>query len=305
MTKKEDTSSSLQPKIFINWPRRLPENLRGPEKLAISIDGKALSPEGMRVSPGPHHIVLRSPGYQPLEDKIVIKEEDDGNPLEFGEKWNSKQWIKNHHATIISEEKKEENDVDGLVQRNSDEEKKDIFKLKIVALVAFAAAVLFLILWLVDSSDKEKPTYLNEQKESLSALNEKRNQEITEVSIDSLIAENNENPQDSIEGALTYLDNNSIWKFEEMDNYPDLRGLYTDLEQLNWWKLSTYWANKLENSHKFRKIASEAAKNEDLGIQRVRLNYQPQAFDIDNQEINTNQLIKDMSNMRKEWQTLQ
>lgn len=58
--------------------------------------------------------------------------------------------------------------------------------------------------------------------------------------------------------ALAYLDNNVNWTKAEMDKYPELRGLFEDLNNFRLEKLSTDWASKLKDSKKLTKLAYHA-----------------------------------------------
>ena len=307
--------------IWVNWPVKLPENLKGAKQLAVEIDEESLPKGGMPVTVGPHKIVLHRPGYQPIEALVNIEGSNDGKPLELGEEWEGKQWVKKsgdrigdtQHSNVSGVSIYDRNEINKLSSALEKEQKEKKIWL-IAAIVSFAAAILFLILWLTKEPEKEdRPEeviinneieYVDTIPQSVKAPEEEAliQQQENDVETPSEIQQLAEDV--SLEAAINYLDNNSEWVFADMDAYSDLRGLYMALDQYNVNKLSTYWADKLKGSKKFRAIAAQAKKNDMKGVQRVRLEYQPKAFGSDMQSLNPGQYVIDLSNMLKEWNEL-
>ncbi len=55
----------------------------------------------------------------------------------------------------------------------------------------------------------------------------------------------------SLEAAITYLDSNQTWYKNEMELYPDLQGLYDDMNKIDRHKLVEVWGPKLKASRAF------------------------------------------------------
>lgn len=66
-------------------------------------------------------------------------------------------------------------------------------------------------------------------------------------------------PDRSLQAALTYLDNNPVWDRDELESYPDLKGLYHDMNNFNKTQLYSKWKKKLAKSSRFRKVAEHAS----------------------------------------------
>ena len=69
----------------------------------------------------------------------------------------------------------------------------------------------------------------------------------------------------SIDAAISYLDTNTTWSKTELDKYPDLQGLYEDMNTFNLSKILNDWSFKLENSKQFQKILESANKTYSYG----------------------------------------
>lgn len=69
--------------------------------------------------------------------------------------------------------------------------------------------------------------------------------------------------------AVAYLDNNPVWDKLEMEKYPELKGLFDDLNQFNLERVTGYWAEKLKGSQKFQELVDHA-------ITCLRYYYNPQ-----------------------------
>ena len=64
----------------------------------------------------------------------------------------------------------------------------------------------------------------------------------------------------SLDAAIKYLDNNSTWTKSEMEKYPDLQGLFDDMNTFKFSKLLNDWQGKLSNSKQFKKVFESASK---------------------------------------------
>lgn len=62
----------------------------------------------------------------------------------------------------------------------------------------------------------------------------------------------------SMEAALTYLDGFKTWNKKELDRYPELAGLYDDMNNFNLNRLVSHWGPKLKKSTRFQKIVAHA-----------------------------------------------
>lgn len=65
-------------------------------------------------------------------------------------------------------------------------------------------------------------------------------------------------PARTLEEAVRYLDTNRIWTRTEMEQYPDLRGLYDDMNVIDRHKLVDTWGPKLKESRTFQSIVEHA-----------------------------------------------
>lgn len=89
-------------------------------------------------------------------------------------------------------------------------------------------------------------------------------QEIEDVTHDQ---NNNEDNSDvhnsgdlSLNEAIQYLDNNSTWSKTELEKYPDLQGLFDDMNTFNLSRLLNDWHSKLTTSQNFQKVCESANK---------------------------------------------
>ena len=64
----------------------------------------------------------------------------------------------------------------------------------------------------------------------------------------------------TLEAAIKYLDNNSTWSKSEMEKYPDLKGLFDDMNNFNLDNILYVWADKLSSSTKFKNVCESAKK---------------------------------------------
>ncbi len=98
---------------------------------------------------------------------------------------------------------------------------------------------------------------------------EKKTEEQATANTETSNEDNNSNSEQSepetkdefsLENAIKYLDENEVWSKPEMDKYPDLVGLYEDLNNFELSRLSHDWANKLTSCQNYRQISSAAEK---------------------------------------------
>lgn len=87
----------------------------------------------------------------------------------------------------------------------------------------------------------------------------------TEDSIHSQSDNQIESEQDgtadiSLDAAIKYLDGNSTWTKSDMEEFPDLIGLFDDMNTFNLSSLINEWYKKLSNSQQFKKVRDSANK---------------------------------------------
>lgn len=73
-------------------------------------------------------------------------------------------------------------------------------------------------------------------------------------------SEQNSSEDASLDAAIKYIDNNSTWTKSKMETFPDLQGLFDDMNTFNFSKLLNYWQGKLSNSKQFKKVFESASK---------------------------------------------
>ena len=86
---------------------------------------------------------------------------------------------------------------------------------------------------------------------------------VIEIDSDNLTLKDNiytrqEENHPTLQDAVKYLDNNSTWSKAAMDTYPDLRGLFEDMNSYNLPRLTSVWKEKLVGSQKFQDIITHA-----------------------------------------------
>jgi len=93
-------------------------------------------------------------------------------------------------------------------------------------------------------------------------------------STDSVVAKDNDFNDNSddrqtalndLNAAVGYLDSHEVWEKSEMEKYPDLKGLFDDLNNMETHELCFGWQNKLKDSKSFQEVAQIAKKNRDRG----------------------------------------
>ncbi len=65
-------------------------------------------------------------------------------------------------------------------------------------------------------------------------------------------------PDTSIDGAITYLEGFKTWTKPELEKYPELAGLYDDMNNFNLQRLVSHWGPKLKKSKRFNKVVEHA-----------------------------------------------
>lgn len=73
-------------------------------------------------------------------------------------------------------------------------------------------------------------------------------------------SEQNSSEDVSLDAAIKYLDNKSTWTKSEMEKFPDLQGLFDDMNTYKFSKLLNDWQGKLSNSKQFMKVSKSANK---------------------------------------------
>ena len=68
-----------------------------------------------------------------------------------------------------------------------------------------------------------------------------------------------------LNAALKYLDDNNVWEKSELEKYPDLQGLFDDLNNMDTYKLGYTWIEKLKESKNFKEVAKVAKRNFEKG----------------------------------------
>lgn len=80
----------------------------------------------------------------------------------------------------------------------------------------------------------------------------------------SQVAEESESAADTdaytLEVAVKYLDEKTVWTKSEMEQYPDLQGLFEDMNNFNLSRLLNEWSTKLASSQRFKKVCESANK---------------------------------------------
>lgn len=69
----------------------------------------------------------------------------------------------------------------------------------------------------------------------------------------------------TLEDAVKYLDEKTVWTKSEMDKYPDLQGLFEDMNNFNLSQLLNEWNSKLASSQRFKKVYESADKTHTKG----------------------------------------
>ena len=98
-------------------------------------------------------------------------------------------------------------------------------------------------------------------------------------------SEQNSSEDTSLDAAIKYLDNNSTWTKSEMEKFPDLQGLFDDMNTFNFSKLLNDWQNKLSNSKQFKKVLESANKTFSKGWDPKQGSHNPTYNKFDDEQI--------------------
>ena len=79
----------------------------------------------------------------------------------------------------------------------------------------------------------------------------------------------------SLDAAIKYLDSNTTWTKSDMEKYPDLRGLFEDMNTFDLTKLLNNWHQKLSNSQQFKKVCDSANKTYSNGWNPKQRSHNP------------------------------
>ena len=90
----------------------------------------------------------------------------------------------------------------------------------------------------------------------------------------------------SIEAAIKYLDNNDVWVKSEMEKYPDLKGLYDDMNSFELKVILEDWHRKLKESQNFKDICKSAQKTLDHNWNPKQGSHKPTYNQQNDEQIN-------------------
>lgn len=76
----------------------------------------------------------------------------------------------------------------------------------------------------------------------------------------------------NLKAAVKYLDTHTTWTKKEMDKYPDLKGLYEDLNKVDRKSIINKWGPKLKDSKKFKNLVTHAKYSKKKKARRVPYN---------------------------------
>lgn len=144
--------------------------------------------------------------------------------------------------------------------------------------IFFATTILFLILWLTKPGKSDNTAQIQniEQTDNANQAWNNRTQTAGNNPVNNMATGDNteggageDTAPDlnySLEKAIEYLDLNPIgtnvlWEKIEMEKYPDLKGLFDDLNEFQLEKIVNEWGPKLKESKNFSKLVEAAKKN--------------------------------------------
>lgn len=106
--------------------------------------------------------------------------------------------------------------------------------------------------------------------------------------LDSIVQNGNTGPEEefTIEDAINYLDSHSVWSKSELEKYPDLEGLFEDMNSFNLSKLISDWSLKLSSSKNFMKICTSAKKTNENGWNPKQSSHNPTYNKPEDEQIN-------------------
>ena len=137
---------------------------------------------------------------------------------------------------------------------------KPRFAWKAFCLGAFTIIILMLILW---GGLKLVNLIFNDKPQSLDVAIEAVDENTSNAQSDDISDPNPSVDQADLDlnAAISYLDSNNVWDKSELEKYPDLKGLFDDLNNMDTEKIVTIWAEVLKNSSNFKKVSEAAKKN--------------------------------------------
>ena len=95
----------------------------------------------------------------------------------------------------------------------------------------------------------------------------------------------------SFDAAIKYLDGHSTWTKSDMEKYPDLKGLFEDMNTFNFTNLLNDWQNKLSNSQQFKKVCESANKTYSHGWDPKQAPHYPTYNEPDDEQISLTNYI--------------
>ena len=95
----------------------------------------------------------------------------------------------------------------------------------------------------------------------------------------------------SLDAAIKYLDNNSTWTKSEMEKFPDLQGLFDDMNNFNLSRLLNEWSTKLASSQTLKKICESANKTYTNGWNPSQGSHKPTYNHPDDEQISLTNYI--------------
>lgn len=166
---------------------------------------------------------------------------------------------KQEHHTIANDTKHDDSiDWKGIANPLNDSVSKAIW-----CAIGFILGLITALAFTCSGSDTSSTTEVTEStvvttdsiKQPISGISE--DEKITPI--ETTVKEEVPKAKDkSISDAIAYLDNNDTWTLEELESYPDLKGLYSDMNNFRKEQLYTKWKNKLSASERFTKLAEHA-----------------------------------------------
>ncbi|MBO5630806.1 MAG: hypothetical protein J5965_17205 [Aeriscardovia sp.] len=134
--------------------------------------------------------------------------------------------------------------------------------------------------------EKDRPTqqYTNSYKEEMDDVTQDQNN-----TGDNSDVQNSE--ELSLNEAIQYLDNNTTWSKAELNKYPDLQGLFDDMNAFNLSRLLNEWHSKLASSQNFQKVCESANKTLSHGWNPKQGSHNPTYNKPDDEQISLTNYI--------------
>ena len=95
----------------------------------------------------------------------------------------------------------------------------------------------------------------------------------------------------SLDAAIKYLDGNSTWTKSDMETYPDLIGLFEDMNTFDLSSLLNDWYDKLSKSQQFKKVCESANKTLSNGWNPKQGSHNPTYNKPDDEQISLTNYI--------------